>query len=244
MYFRNERLRVNLRMLLLLILPALPLQAGHADELVDDAGLWSQIEGVVNLDKIDPKLDRFLLAFTGEARFFDDFNHLSQGIIRLTPGFQFNDNITLFFGYTWIPNDLLHGQDFDEHDVNQAFIWNFKPGWGQLSARTMVEWRFVSNDSQMAVRLRQKVRAKYRLAAISPRLSLIGWEELFINANTVDWGPESGFDQNRAFAGFGWQLDKQEHFTLELGYLNQYVHLPNHNDLLNHMLFSGIQFRF
>ena len=244
MYFRLERLIRKMPWFLLLLLTTFPLRAVHAEGLTDDAGLWTQVDGVVHLDKIDHRLDRFLLATTGEARFFDDFNRLSQGIIRLTPGFQFNDNITLFFGYTWIPNDLIKGRDFDEHDINQAFCWSIRPDWGQLSARTMVEWRFVSNDSQMAVRLRQKVRAKYPLPAINPRLSLVGWEEVFINANTVDWGPVSGFDQNRVFTGFGWQLDNRAHFTLELGYLNQYIHHPDRNDLLNHMLFTGILYRF
>ena len=245
MYYRLFKFLIRtLRTLSLLVMSALPIQSGQADELIDDAGLWTQIDGVINLDSIDPKLDRFLLSITGEARFFDDFNHLSQGIVRLTPGFRFNENITLLFGYTWVPNIPIGGQAYGEHDINQAFNWSLNPDWGQLKTRTMVEWRFVSNDSQMAVRLRQRVRAKYRLSTISPRLSLVGWEEFFINVNTVAWGPESGFDQNRAFAGFDWQLDKHEQFTLELGYLNQYIHHPDRNDLLNHMLFTGILFNF
>lgn len=108
----------------------------------------------------------------------------------------------------------------------------------------MIEWRFVANDSQMAVRLRQRVKAHIPLPSVDPRLSLIGWEEIFINTNTVDWGPVGGFDQNRAFAGFGWEWDKQAHFSLELGYLNQYLHHPGRDDLLNHMLFTSFQFNF
>ncbi|MGR9045131.1 MAG: DUF2490 domain-containing protein [Gammaproteobacteria bacterium] len=240
----STHLPSKIRLLLLVCLPTLPVQAGHAAGLVDDAGLWSQIEGVVHLARFDPKLERFLLSTTGEARFFDDFNHLSQGIIRLMPGFRFDEHITLLFGYTWLPNDPIHGRSFDEHDINQAFSWALNPDWGQLKTRTMIEWRFVSNDSQMAVRLRQRVRAHIPLPSVDPRLSLIGWEEIFINTNTVDWGPVSGFDQNRAFAGFGWELDKQAHFSLELGYLNQYLHHPGRDDLLNHMLFTSFQFKF
>ncbi|MGR9116266.1 MAG: DUF2490 domain-containing protein [Gammaproteobacteria bacterium] len=244
MPLRTGRLVTKFPKLLFLLASMSLTQNGLADELVEDSGLWTQIDGIVNLDSIDPKLDRFLLAATGEARFFDDFNHLSQGIIRLMPGFRFNENITLLFGYTWNPNDRINGRNFHEHDINQAFIWSLNPDWGQLKTRTMVEWRFVSNDSQLAVRLRQRIRAKYRLDALDRRLSLVGSEEIFFNANTVDWGPEGGFDQNRAFAGFDWQIDDKGHFTLELGYLNQYIYQPNRSDRLNHMLFTGILFNF
>ncbi|MGR9053359.1 MAG: DUF2490 domain-containing protein, partial [Gammaproteobacteria bacterium] len=68
--------------------------------------------------------------------------------------------------------------------------------------------------------------------------------EAFINANTVDWGPVGGFDQNRAFAGFGWQPDRRSPVSLELGYLNQYIHRQGRDDIMNHMLFSGIQLKF
>ncbi len=51
--------------------------------------------------------------------------------------------------------------------------------------------------------------------------SLIGSDELFVNLNTVDWGPVAGFDQNRVFVGFGYTFDST--FRTEIGYMNQYI---------------------
>ncbi len=216
----------------------------RANDLVIDSGLWSQVEGHFKLENIDPKLNRFRLWTTGEARFFNDFDRFGQGIVRFVPGYQFNDNIALFFGYTWLSTILSDGRTLHEHNINQAMNWSTSTDWGGYSARSMIEWRFVDYDSQMATRFRQKIRGIYRLQNIHPHLSLIGWEEVFINVYSVDWGPESGFDQNRVFAGFGWQFDSTGHYTFEVGYMNQYISRPQQDDLMNHMLLSSLQIRF
>lgn len=216
----------------------------HAEDWIDDSGLWSQIEGIIKLETLDPKFDRFRLWFTGEARFFEDFDRFSQGVVRFVPGYQFSDNIALFFGYTWQPTVLANGDTIHEHDINQAMTWSRATDWGSLSMRTMIEWRFVNHDSQMATRLRQKVRTNYQLTDITPHLSLIAWEELFLNVYSVDWGPESGFDQNRVFAGLGWQFDQKGHYTFEVGYLNQYLSRPGQDNLMNHMLLTSLQIRY
>ena len=233
-----------LRNLVIMLLLSLSGRMIQADQVSQDSGLWSQIDSNVSLGVIDPRLARYRILMTGEARFFEDFNHFTQGIVRFLPSYQFNDNITLHFGYTWIPTLPIHEQDFDEHDINQALTWTFKPDWGKLSTRTMLEWRFVTTGSQVAARFRQKIRASYGLPAIDKRLSLVGWEEVFFNGNTVDWGPQGGFDQNRAFAGFSWQMDSKGHYYLELGYMNHYIYHPDRNDLMNHMLLSSIQIRY
>lgn len=214
------------------------------DDLINDSGLWSQIEGHFDLGKLDPKLDRFLLLGTGEARFFEDFGRFTQGIIRIMPGYRYSDEIALFFGYTWVPTVLDNGQTHHEHDINQAMYWTKPQSWGSLSTRTMIEWRFVNDDSQMATRVRQRIRGKYQLSQIHPYLHLTGWEELFLNVYSVDWGPQSGFDQNRVFAGLGWQFDPGGHYWFEIGYMNQYIHHPDDKDLMNHMLLGSLQFKF
>lgn len=236
-------IRQNAKRILLCLLAAFSVSA-QAGELRQDSGWWAQMETHTNLGHFNPALKNFRLWTTGEARFFDDFSHFSQGIVRIAPGYQIHDNVTLFLGYTWVPNRLGNGLDFDEHDINQAVSWAFKPDWGKFSGRTMLEWRFVTHDSEVAARLRQKFRADYPLPRIHPYLKLIGWEEMFFNLNSVAWGPSGGFDQNRAFLGLGWQLDRDAHYALELGYLNQFIHLTGKPNVMNHMLFTGVQFRF
>lgn len=219
-------------------------QTGYARQLQHDSGSWSQVEGNFDLGRLHPTMQGLHLWTTGEARIFNNFNHLAQGVIRFAPGYRVHDNAIVYLGYTWVPNNPLQGQAFDEHDINQAITWALQPDWGKLSGRTMVEWRFVNNDSQVAARLRQKFRADFPLPVFANHLSLIGWEEAFFNLNSVDWGPVGGFDQNRAFAGLGWQLDNAQHYRLELGYMNQLIHHVNKNDDINHMLFTGLQIKF
>ncbi len=220
------------------------MSAPRAGDPINDSGLWSQIEGHFDLGNFNPKLDRVLLLATGEARFFDDFDRFTQGIIRIMPGYRYDDQISLFFGYTWVPTVLANGSARHEHDINQAMYWTNRYSWGTFSTRTMLEWRFVDDDSEMAARIRQRIRAKYRLSAIHPQLNLIGWEELFLNVYSVDWGPRSGFDQNRLFGGFAWQFDPGGHYWFEVGYMNQYIRHPGDDDLMNHMLFGSLQFNF
>lgn len=218
--------------------------ATRADNLVQDSGLWAQLIGNFDLKRLNPKLNRFRLAILGESRIFDDFDRYAQSILRITPGFEYNEHITLYFGYTWIPTFPESGATRHEHDINQALYWKQKSDWGGLTTRTMLEWRFVEHDSQTAARLRQKVIATYRLKSVNPRLSLVGWEELFLNINTVDWGPQSGFDQNRAFAGLNWQFDQSGHYALEIGYLNRFINRVNKSDTMQHMLLSGLHIKF
>lgn len=219
-------------------------QSAQSDGLTNDSGLWTQIDSNIGLGVIDPKLDKFRFIATGEARFFDDFSRYGQGIIRFMPGYQINDNMSFFMGYTWFANTLPNHTSLYEHDINQAFNWASATDWGKLATRTMLEYRFVEHDSQMAMRLRQRVRANYRLPAIHPHLTLVGWEEAFINLYSVDWGPKSGLDQNRAFAGLGWQFDETNHYRMEVGYLNQYIHRRNRDDLMDHMLLTSLQIHF
>jgi uncharacterized protein DUF2490 len=219
-------------------------QSAQSDNLINDSGLWTQIDSNINLGIIDPKLNKWRLISTGEARFFDDFSRYGQGIIRVMPGYQLTDQISLFFGYTWFANTLKNHTSLYEHDINQAFNWASPTDWGKLATRTMLEYRFVQHDSQMAMRLRQRVRANYQLPAIHPHLSLVGWEEVFINLYSVDWGPKSGLDQNRAFVGLNWQFDQASHYHMEVGYLNQYIHRSYKDDLIDHMLLTSLQIRF
>jgi hypothetical protein len=70
------------------------------------------------------------------------------------------------------------------------------------------------NDEQVRIRPRQMIRFMHPLQ-FEPRLSLITWDEFFIRANFTPVGGQSGFDQNRAFAGMGWTFNKN--FRVEEG---------------------------
>jgi hypothetical protein len=57
-----------------------------------------------------------------------------------------------------------------------------------------------------------------------PELSIVGWNEIFLNLNDTDWGAQSGFDQNRLFAGPGYGFTPM--LRVQAGYLNRYVDTP------------------
>lgn len=58
---------------------------------------------------------------------------------------------------------------------------------------------------------------------------LIAAEEVFLNLNTVAWGPVAGYDQNRVFAGIGYRLTNTT--RAEIGYLNNFINRDLVEDL-------------
>lgn len=233
--------KVKSIIILFILLSYLPIASA---ELTEDSGWWAQTTGNVNLGHLDPSLQKYRLAFNGQARFFDDFGRFSQGLIRLMPGYQIHKNIGVYMGYTWVPTDLPNRADVYEHDINQAVSWGIPQDWGRFSGRTMLEERFIEQQNQVGVRIRQQFRADYPIMALDKRFKLIVWDEAFFNLNTVNWGAAAGFDQNRAFAGFGWQFDKAGHYTLELGYMNLYLNHDTKADYMSHLLFTNLKFKF
>ncbi|MGR9052459.1 MAG: DUF2490 domain-containing protein, partial [Gammaproteobacteria bacterium] len=131
-----DRSTASLCLSLFFCLAMLSPPSAQADHSVADSGLWTQLDISVDLAHISPKTERFLLSYVGEARFFDQFSRFTQGVVRVMPGYRFDDNITLFFGYTWVPSTPEQNPDFAEHDINQAFNWSSNQGWGNFSARS------------------------------------------------------------------------------------------------------------
>ena len=114
---------------------------------------------------------------------------------------------------------------------------------GTLSFRTMIESNFIpGNGDQVRVRPREMIRFMHPLQ-FEPRLSLIAWDEFFIRINSTPAGGQSGFDQNRAFAGLGWTFNKS--FRAEGGYLNQYLDDNTHtNNTMHHLIMGSLFINF
>jgi hypothetical protein len=90
---------------------------------------------------------------------------------------------------------------------------------------------------------RQLLKLVYPFS-FQPRFSLVGYDEIFIYLNSTDWGADSGFDQNRLFAGFGWNFDMDRRITGEIGYLNQFIRKPSGADEMNHVLSINLLLNF
>jgi hypothetical protein len=212
--------------------------ANAADDVLQDAGSWLQVVGEGSLKFVDPSLEKSRIWLEGQSRFDDNWNHWYQGMVRTAVGYSLSDRATLWAGYTWLPTQNVGKEYVSQQDVWPAFRYVLPTSYGTWMFRTMVESNFLKGDD-VRFRPRQMIRFMHPLD-IEPRLSLIGWDEFFVRANTTHFGGQSGFDQNRAFAGLGWTFNPS--FRTELGYLNQYIEDATHTKATMHHLIMGSLF--
>lgn len=216
-----------------------PVQA--QDELLQDSGGWLQVMGEGSLKVIDPRLEKMRIWLEGQSRFNNDWNHWAQGVARAALGYSLSDRATVWAGYTWVPTQNIGKPYISQQDVWPGFRYVLPTERGTLTFRTLVDMNFLRGD-QVRVRPRQMLRFIHPLA-FEPRLSLIGWDEVFVRLNDTPWGGQAGFDQNRAFAGLGWTFNPN--VRTELGYLNQYVDDATHkNNLMSHLILGSIFVNF
>jgi len=140
-----------------------------------------------------------------------------------------------------VPTQSIGKSFISEQDVWPAFRYVLPTTFGIVSFRTMIESNFIKGKD-VRFRPRQMLRIMHPLA-FEPRLSLISWDEFFIRVNSTKYGGQSGFDQNRVFAGLGWSFNKN--FRAETGYMNQYVDDATHtNNTLRHLIMGSLFINF
>jgi hypothetical protein len=208
-----------------------------ADDLLQDAGSWLQVVGEGSLKPLHPSLEKGRIWLEGQSRWDDDWNHWYQGMARAAVGYSLSGRATIWAGYTFLPTQNVGKHYVAQQDVWPAFRYVLPTSIGTFTFRTMVETNFLpGNGNDVRVRPRQMIRF-LRPLEFEPRLSLITWDEFFIRANSTPAGGQSGFDQNRAFAGLGWTFNQS--FRAEGGYLNQYLDDATHTDHTMHHLIMG-----
>jgi len=207
---------------------------------VVDAGSWLQVVGEGSLKPLDASLSNVRVWLEGQSRWDDDWNHWYQGMLRAAVGYSLSDRATVWAGYTWLPTQQLGKASVQQQDVWPAFRYVLPTDFGTLTLRTMVEANFLpGNNGDVRFRPRQMIRFLHPLA-FEPRLSLIVWDEVFVRINSTPAGGQSGFDQNRAFAGLGWTFS--QNVRTELGYMNQYIDNATHTNNTMHNLIMGSLF--
>lgn len=214
-----------------------------ADDLLQDAGSWLQVVGEGSLKFVDPSLEQGRLWLEGQSRWDDDWNHWYQGFLRAAVGYSLSDRATIWAGYTWIPTQNLGKPSVQQQDVWPGFRYVLPTDFGTFSYRILFEANFLpANNGDVRFRPRQMFRFMHPLEA-EPRLSLIVWDEIFVRVNSTPAGGQSGFDQNRAFAGLGWSFDPN--VRAEFGYLNQYLDDANHaNNTMHHLIMGSLFINF
>jgi len=215
----------------LLALPASPLPVA-ADTVAD----WHTWGAVVASGRLGSPQSKARFWLEGQGRFNDDSSRFNQGIVRGALGHAVAERAALWAGYAYIPTDPRGVADtIDEHRIWQQLTWRTAgPVAGfSWSTRTRLEQRAIEGADDIGWRFRQLVKLTRPLGT-GGRLYLSLWDELFVNLNDTDGGPEDGIDQNRIFGGLGVRLG--EHARTEIGYMNQHVRRPGQPNPSNHIL--------
>lgn len=205
-------------------------------QTVDDLGLWTALFSQGDIELSDDAGDsRLRWWFDGHARFQDDADGFNVSIVRPGIGYKLTDTATIWAGYGWIRTSPLGGApDFDENRIWQQITWSENVDQTKFGFRSRLEQRFVETGDDTGWRFRQFFSAR---TPLTERVTLVAWDEVFIHLNDTDFGTRTGFNQNRAFLGFGWKWNPATPKSrVEIGYLNQFIDNRNGDDRMNHIL--------
>lgn len=203
-------------------------------QTLDDTGLWF---AAIGNGEFESRADDSPLRwwFDAHYRLRDDSNGFNQSIIRPGLGYALSEQQTLWAGYAWVRTSPVTGTDFNEHRFWQQWTASRSVGECSFLHRSRFEQRWIETGDDVGLRWRQMVRGQ-RVLSHCPQWSAVAWDEAFFHLNDTDWGAESGFDQNRAFLGFGYKKCPHAAVRTEIGYLNQFINRQGGLDGMNHIL--------
>ena len=226
--------------------------AGQDPNDTQDFQTWGNVTAIGKFDALgitNPKLANFRWWMEGQGRFGDDASRFSQAIIRPGIGYQVHRTTSLWVGYAWAPTTMPFARTaFDEHRIWQQALWTERYKIGSfnptVALRTRFEERWAPDwkGNDTAYRFRQLARVLIPLPQ-APAYGLVLANEIFVHLNNADWGPETGFDQNRAFAGAAYTFNKNA--RTEIGYMNQTLNrINNPHNLMDHILSANLFLNF
>jgi hypothetical protein len=176
-----------------------------------------------------------------QIRHFDLNQSVNQFTIRPGIGYDLKPNLSVWGGYVRSKAVSESGTNVSEDRIWQQLSW--KPesfGQGKLSFRARLEQRSVSSGSDLGWRARLQVNFQQPVKAFA-KTTLVVAVEPFYDLNDTDWGGDSGLSQVRTFVGAAWRVNSR--FTLESGYMNQYIWRDQGNDRSNHLFILNLKAR-
>lgn len=221
----------HLRASMFVLLAGLLCQASAEAQSNSDGGTWFATFGRGQLAD-DPNWKWW---FDGHLRFVEDANGFTQSIVRPGVGYTFEDNLTAWAGYGWIRDEPATSSGFDENRFWQQLTWTVPCECTTIGFRPRFEQRLLETGDDTGLRFRQLVSWRQPIDC-EKKYSFVVWDEIFVHLNDTDWGARSGFDQNRAFIGFGVKQDANSPCRVEFGYLNQHINRRGPTNLTNHLL--------
>lgn len=229
----NPLIRALCLMLTILACGLLPFVSTNARaELADDFRIWGNVTARGNFGGIDPSLKPFRWWMEVQPRSREEGEDMDQLLIRPGIGYAVTDHSSVWIGYAHVINFPAAGDNIHEDRFWQQYMWSGATPLGAFTSRTRFEQRWQTNGNETGGRFRQMFKLSWPLPFYQP-VSLVGWDEVFVNLNDTNWGARQGFDQNRGFAGFGYRVLPP--VLVEIGYMNQYINRAT-IDSLNHIL--------
>lgn len=189
-----------------------------ATSLDEDFQIWTPV--ILQVDLIPKRLKAYAEV---QPRFDADAGRLGTILWRPALGVVLQEWVSLWGGYAYV-------ERYNPTYAGEHRIWEQVQVGGALDAdkriklagRLRMEHRIREGVDPFAHRLRIQVRGQVSLMdPAPPSVYVAAWDELFLQLNTVDWGPQSGFDRNRAFLGLGVQI--MEQVRIEGGYLLEVI---------------------
>jgi hypothetical protein len=183
---------------------------------------------------------RWQYSFDTQARYFDFGSGVNQYLLRPAVGHRFGETARAWFGYARFRTRNAAGNEATEDRFWQQLDWRAGQ-WndGTLTMRARLEQRSVSVGDDVGLVFRFMTRYTRPLGN-NGKTNLIVAIEPFVELRDTDWSGSSGLGQNRVSIGIGWKVN--DSWTIETGYMNQYIWRDNADDLMNHL--AIVNFRF
>lgn len=227
---------LNLKVSLLLLALMLAASSSTWAGAEEDGGYWFNVhmQGDLPMQNVGWSMDT-------NPRYRNEGKHLDYLYLRPAVFYKLDSRSSVWLGHDTIIGHPAGKSAYRETRWYEQFQYQFEPiSTVTFSSRTRLEERRRGGFRNTGHRLRQMIKASLPLK-MNSKLSVVVYDELFININETDWGARHGIDQNRIFIGGNWKFNR--HAYLEAGYLNQFVNKATVN-LENHVISATLGFRF
>lgn len=176
-----------------------------------------------------------------QGRWREEGDALDQASVRPAVLYRLNPETTAWLGYAHVVNHPSGGETRDETRIWVQVVHTLpRLGAFTVQSRTRLERREFEGASDTGYRLRQQFRLSRPIPGHT-RWSFVLSNEIHFGLADTDWGPRTGFDQNRFFVGVSGELTATT--RIETGYLNQFQR-GSRVDRMNHVLATTLSTRF
>ena len=213
------------------MLPGL-VQSARAEE---DGQLWTTL---ITTGSFGKDYEKYKWYLEGQTRVGNDMQRTERSLMRGALGYNLIPGLIAWMGYGWTP--LYINSKYESEFKNENRIWEQLTYDNTVfglptSQRLRLEQRIIEGTGSTANRLRYMYKMSDPIWQLceNAKLGITGYHELFVNLDSVDKGPQQGYDRNRIFFGPYYAKDK---FRAELGYLNEYARRPGNDHRQIHAL--------